>query len=395
MPPVWPAMASPTTAAMFLSASILTTPLAVAQPAATDGGERPRTAIPWLQDALQKRPAGRSPIDASPPVAGAPTATPQRSEPQRSAPESPETRGLQTPAERGDAPPTPRSQADLAAGSTQPGLLETVAPTGAANPAFDRDAAAASFSPAAHARGSAAAPAPIEIAPLGQLDRSGVGELTAADAGAPSDGWSGVRPEAALTALAALKPGPYRRPNSRMIDLLRAALAGPRGGDGGAYFRARIDALSRFGAAAAAARVAALAGPTLAPSGAKAALISGAEAVYCPALLGAPSGDTARIYCQAVSGDPTGARLAMEAARALNAADEPAFAIIDAVIGGRASGAESADFSGEEAGQRAALGLRTALTLAALRQAGAPPPANFSRDAPLTLLPADRRIESG
>lgn len=310
-----------------------------------DSQNSPRNAIPWLREALDGREAEGG---ASAPGPGGADAA---------------------------APPVTDVFGGLFRGSLDGERQEPPAEA----PEKLRESAPVASDPRINPRGAAAAPAPIEVAKMKAVDGSSAGLLSPQEAGLPTDGWRGVEADQAQAAIAGLKPGPFRNANLLAIRTLSAGLAAPRNAAGPDFLTARIEALSRFGAARQAAQLAEAAGPDLIGLGADAALVSGEEAGLCATLTSRPDDSMARIYCQALGGDAMGAALAIEATRALGQSDEATLSLIEAV-------AEPA--LAQSLGAKVKNAEPTPLRLAAQRIIGVAPPADFARDAPLTLLPA-------
>lgn len=322
--PVPPA-ASPATAA----------PLA---PRPAPSGPRPKSAIPWLREAL----GGGSPSGAeSAPAAGAPRLAPLE------------------PVRPGGAP----------------GAITD--PSGRPYPGQNAAATPPSIS-------AAATPPAIEIAPMGEIDRSGVGLATAEEAGLPTAAWRGVFPDQARYALDQLKPGPFRAANQIALRMLTAALAPPQGG-GAALFRARLEAIARFGAAREAALIAREAGDPLILEGADAAFVSGEETALCAALLAEPGGGgLERVYCQIITEDRAGARLALDAAQTIGG-DPATLTLLEILL---------EEIPPEQRDPAAMAAEPTPLRIAALRRLSAPPQANLSRSAPLSLAAATLSMDA-
>lgn len=309
-----------------------------ARPNPAPSGPPPKSAIPWLSEAL----GGGGGAAPERPAAALPSIAP-----------------LQPIRPNGETGPVaaPGAVTDPS-GAPYPG--QTAAPTPPTNSA-------------------AATPVAIEVAPLAEIDRSGVGLLSAQEAGLPPAAWRGVFPDQARAALDQMKPGPYRIANQMGLRLLKAALPQPQGGGAG-LFRARLDALTRYGAAREAALLARDAGEPLILESEDAALIAAEEPALCEALLKSPEASLTRIYCQIVGEDLAGAGLALDAARALGPSSDPVAAqLLDAMLAGTVAEALDPTLLAAEP---------TPLRLAILRRLSAPPPANLTRSGPLSLVPA-------
>lgn len=94
---------------------------------------------------------------------------------------------------------------------------------------------------------------------------------------------------------------------------------------------ARLDALRRYGAADTAARVAESAGAEAVIAAADMALVSGYERSLCRHLLDQRVGSPERIYCQGAAGDRSGASIAISASRALGQVDAEMLELLEAV----------------------------------------------------------------
>ncbi len=177
-------------------------------------------------------------------------------------------------------------------------------------------------------------PAPIEQAQLSDLNAWTVGALSRSNGALPSDIWT--RSDPAFLAMAFDRlPAVYDSP--AMLALARRVLLSgaeaPRGGDADAAARERFEALGKMGAADELATMASGAGSAandvqIAQYAAQAELARGQRVQACnrgraanvteqvpPFLL------RLRAYCAAVGGDRAAADLALELARAQNAAD--------------------------------------------------------------------------
>ncbi|HYD73408.1 MAG TPA: hypothetical protein VEF55_09730, partial [Candidatus Binatia bacterium] len=176
-------------------------------------------------------------------------------------------------------------------------------------------------------------PAPVESSQLRELDGWSVSALSRADGALTPDLWARSDP-AFVSAVFARLPAVYDSP--AMQALARRVLFS--GGDAprGAtveHVRGRFEALGKMGAADELATLAAGSGSTLtdpavAMFAAQAELARGRRAEACQRGRGANAGETPppfllrlRAYCAAVTGDRAAADLALELARAQNAAD--------------------------------------------------------------------------
>lgn len=183
----------------------------------------------------------------------------------------------------------------------------------------------------AHAQ--SAEPTPIELQQLGSLDAWTVGALSRANGALAGDIWSRSDP-AVLAVVFARLPAVYDSP--AMLALARRVLLSgadaPRG-DADAAARERFEALGKMGAADELATMASGAGASLsdvaiAQYAAQAELARGQRVQACNRGRAAQVGEQAppfllrlRAYCAAAAGDRAAADLALELARAQNAAD--------------------------------------------------------------------------
>ncbi|MEL6979901.1 MAG: hypothetical protein AAGM38_14620 [Pseudomonadota bacterium] len=238
----------------------------------------------------------------------------------------------------------------------------------------DRSAAAR----AAGGRGAAAAPAAIEVAPISDVVGAGAGLPPRDGTRWPPGLWRDADPALTLAALDRLGPGALLSANALSLDLLSAAAPPPRAADPTRFFSARLNALTRFGAAERAAALAAQAGADLIRLGEAAALISGRDQALCGLLLQAPGPGETRLYCQLLAGETEAAALALAVRRDLGSGDETTLRLLEA-IADPAAAEETAPRLSEPPAP---------LELAALRALGKPLPANFARTAPLSLAPA-------
>jgi hypothetical protein len=178
-----------------------------------------------------------------------------------------------------------------------------------------------------------ATPAPIEQTQLSELNVWTVGALSRADGALGDDIWRNSDPAFLALAFSRL-PAVYESP--AMQTLARRALltaAQPPRGDATDAARRRFEALGKMGAADELSIMAAGAGPSasdaaIAQYAAQAELARGRRAEACARGRNASTGDQVpafllrlRAYCAAVTGDRAAADLALELARAQNAAD--------------------------------------------------------------------------
>ncbi len=192
-------------------------------------------------------------------------------------------------------------------------------------------AAFTAFTPlAAHAQN---VPAPVQTEELRQLDGWSVSALSRANGALPADLWTRSDPDVLAVVFDRL-PSVYD--SYAMNTLARRVLfsggEAPRG-DGALAVRRRFEALGKMGAADELATMAAGSGTALTDPGvamfaAQAELARGRRAEACARGRNANAGETPaafflqlRAYCAAVTGDRAAADLALELARAQNAAD--------------------------------------------------------------------------
>jgi hypothetical protein len=176
-------------------------------------------------------------------------------------------------------------------------------------------------------------PAPIEQTQLSELNVWTVGAISRADGALANDIWARSDP-AALAAAFDRLPAIYDSPAT--LALARRVLltpADPPSGDAIVAARKRFEALGKMGAADELAIMAAGAGSSgadvaIAQYAAQAELARGRRAEACARGRNANVGETIptfllrlRAYCAAVTGDRAAADLALELARAQNAAD--------------------------------------------------------------------------
>jgi hypothetical protein len=199
---------------------------------------------------------------------------------------------------------------------------------------LNRTAALAAFAAlcplAAHAQNT---PAPIETQALRELDAWSVSAMSRAEGALSPDLWRQSDPAFLAHALDRL-PASYESPAAQALArrVLFSGGEAPRG-DAREAARKRFEALGKMGAADALAMMAAGSGPALsdpaiAMFAAQAELARGRRAEACARGRNASAGETPppfllrlRAYCAAVTGDRAAADLALELARAQNAAD--------------------------------------------------------------------------
>jgi len=177
-------------------------------------------------------------------------------------------------------------------------------------------------------------PAPMEVQQISELNAWSVGALSRANGALPSDIWNRSDP-AFLAAAFDRLPANYESP-ATMALARRVLLSGaeaPRGGDADVAARKRFEALGRMGAADELATMASGAGSAatdvaIAQYAAQAELARNQRAQACNRGRAANVGEQVppfllrlRAYCAAVGGDRAAADLALELARAQNAAD--------------------------------------------------------------------------
>ncbi|MEZ5996339.1 MAG: hypothetical protein R3C25_11360 [Hyphomonadaceae bacterium] len=192
--------------------------------------------------------------------------------------------------------------------------------------------AAGAFLPAC-AFAQSSAPAPIEQQQLGALDAWSVGALSRANGALPSTLWSHTDP-AFLAAVLDRMPAVYESPALQALALRVLASGGDAPtGDANDAARRRFEALGKMGAADELATMAAGAGASgndvqIAQFAAQAELARGRRPEACMRGRNASTGEEIppfllrlRAYCAAVTGDRAAADLALELARAQNAAD--------------------------------------------------------------------------
>jgi len=187
------------------------------------------------------------------------------------------------------------------------------------------------LTPVAHAQSNL--PAPVEQGRLQALDGWSVSALSRADGALAPDLWARSDP-AFVSAVFARLPAVYESP--AMQNLARRVLFSGGEAPHGAeveHVRGRFEALGKMGAADELATLAAGAGatatdPAIAMFAAQAELARGRRAEACARGRSAAAGERPppfllrlRAYCAAVTGDRAAADLALELARAQNAAD--------------------------------------------------------------------------
>lgn len=214
-------------------------------------------------------------------------------------------------------------------------------------------------------------PRPVETQALSQLDGWSVSALSRGDGALPADLWTRSDPEVLAIVFDRL-PAVYDSPAT--LALARRVLfsggEAPRG-DGTVAVRRRFEALGKMGAADELATMASGAGATLSDPGvamfaAQAELARGRRAEACARGRNAEAGETPpvfflrlRAYCAAVTGDRAAADLALEFARAQNAADAWYTSAIAAAGGAPAARPPAARYDNSLAAQLSlAAGLR-------------------------------------
>lgn len=330
-------------AAKALVAACATIAAGAAAAQVDDG--RPRSAIPWLRDALDGAASGD---------AGEPTADPAQ------------------PIDPAEAPPL---DAD---GPTIRELDPTAGGGSDERPAYPYGRGAGD---AAATDGAAAGPTDVEVVALDEVDVAplayGPVGIAGVVAGLPSDAWRSADPSIALILVERLRPTDLTAANRLAVRLLSAALDAPPGADDG-FLAARVDALTRFGAAAQAAELAAAGGGRRALLAADAAFVSGADRGYCRAVLSDRAPSVERIYCLAAQGRRAEAQLALDASRAVGDGTPVEIALLQALIepdlADPAAYADAADLS--------------PLALAVRRRLGLATPQDFARRSELALAAA-------
>ncbi|MEZ5960165.1 MAG: hypothetical protein R3C30_07005 [Hyphomonadaceae bacterium] len=184
----------------------------------------------------------------------------------------------------------------------------------------------------AYAQGQA--PAPMEVQQISELNAWSVSAISRANGALPGDIWSRSDP-AFLAAAFDRLPANYDSPATLALArrVLFSGADAPRGEGADAAARQRFEALGRMGAADELATLAAGAGsaatdPAIAQYAAQAELARNQRAQACNRGRAANVGEQVppfllrlRAYCAAVAGDRAAADLALELARAQNAAD--------------------------------------------------------------------------
>lgn len=235
-------------------------------------------------------------------------------------------------------------------------------------------------------------PAPVEQEQLSELNVWTVGALSRADGAMPRTMWTQTDPALLAAALDRL-PAVYDAP--AMQALARRVLLSPAdapAGDASAAARERFEALGKMGAADELAIMAAGAGASatdvaIAQYAAQAELARGRRNEACARGRNAQVGDQApafllrlRAYCAAAGGDRAAADLALELARAQNAADAWYTAAVAATGGAPAARPPAARYDNS---------LSTQLSLAAQLRPGANALANASTLALVALARAE------
>jgi hypothetical protein len=199
-------------------------------------------------------------------------------------------------------------------------------------------------------------PAPVESAQLRELDGWSVGALSRADGALAPDLWARSDP-AFVAAVFARLPANYDSPAMQILArrVLFSGGDAPRGATV-EHVRGRFEALGKMGAADELATLAAGAGstandPAVAMFAAQAELARGRRAEACQRGRNAQTGETPppfllrlRAYCAAVTGDRAAADLALEVARAQNAADAWYTGAVAAAAGAPGSRPPAANF---------------------------------------------------
>ena len=177
-------------------------------------------------------------------------------------------------------------------------------------------------------------PAPMEVQQISELNAWTVGALSRANGALPSDIWSRSDPAFLAQAFNRL-PAVYDSPATLALArrVLLSGADAPRGGDADAAARRRFEALGKMGAADELATMASGAGSAstdvaIAQYAAQAELARNQRAQACNRGRAAVAGEQVppfllrlRAYCAAVAGDRAASDLALELARAQNAAD--------------------------------------------------------------------------
>jgi hypothetical protein len=176
-------------------------------------------------------------------------------------------------------------------------------------------------------------PAPVESSQLSELDGWSVSALSRSDGALAPDLWAHSEP-AFVAAVFDRLPATYNSPAMQTLAR-RVLFSGGEAPRGAAveHVRGRFEALGKMGAADELAMLAAgsgstLSDPAVAMFAAQAELARGRRAEACARGRGARAGEAPapfllrlRAYCAAVTGDRAAADLALELARAQNAAD--------------------------------------------------------------------------
>ena len=245
-------------------------------------------------------------------------------------------------------------------------------------------------------------PAPVESQALSQLDAWSVSAISRQQGALPADLWT--RSDPAFLALAFDRlPAVYESPATLALSrrVLFSGGDAPRG-DATLAARKRFEALGKMGAAdelsvMATGSGSGLSDPGIAMFTAQAELARGRRAEACARGRNANAGDTPppfflrlRAYCAAAAGDRAAADLALELARAQNAADNWYTASVAAAGGAPGARPPAANYDNS---------LSAALSLAGNLRPGANPLANSSTMALLTVArtesaPAQQRAQA-
>ena len=314
--------------------------------------QQPRGVIPWLQGEEQAAPAPITPEAQTPDPNAPQVGAPQIGSPQPGAPQI----------------GAPRTEGD---------------PLGAAaqDPQTGAQAGETIQLPSFGAPGKNT-PAAVETAAVGAVGVGAAGTLSPEAAGLPKDAWRGADAQEAADQLGRLTPSDLHAANRLAVRLLSAALTPPS--DGAAVFDARVAALSRFGAAEAAAVIGETAGLEAAakqPAWRAAALASGRDGALCQAVVDdqAEAGDLETIYCRGLMGDAASALLSIQTLRTIGGVDPALLDLLEAVADpSYASFVEAPD-------DPSALSV---VELASLRAASLPLPTGFAETAPLSMVGA-------
>lgn len=235
-------------------------------------------------------------------------------------------------------------------------------------------------------------PAPVESSELRQLDAWSVGAISRADGALAADLWSRSDPAMLATVLDGL-PAIYDSPATQALARRALLSSGDApAGDATLAARKRFEALGKMGAADDLAIMAAGAGsglndPGIAMFAAQAELARGRRNEACARGRTANTGETPppfflrlRAYCAAAVGDRAAADLALELARAQNAADAWYTGAVAAAGGAPSARPPAANYDNS---------LSSALSLAGNLRPGRNPLNNSSTLALLTLARAE------